>query len=98
MTGTLYEDVFAFIVCMWIILRIHFFDKSLGGSHIQSFFFPKLVFLCVTMCKKHKLYCCIFTATVVTRMSHNVTFYVHCLSCFVQYDCSFPLLVTSVYR
>jgi hypothetical protein len=31
-----------------------------------------------TTWKKHKIHCCISTATVVTRTLHNVTKYIHC--------------------
>jgi hypothetical protein len=27
----------------------------------------------------HRLYCCVSTATMITRTLHNVTLYVHCL-------------------
>jgi hypothetical protein len=33
----------------------------------------------------HRMHCCVSTTTMVTRVRHNVTLYVHCLSCFKCY-------------
>ena len=32
------------------------------------------------MWKKHKIYCCLFSATMVTQRRHSVTLWVHCQS------------------
>ena len=39
--------------------------------------------------KPHRTHCCVSTATVVTRTLHNITFYLHTLSCYLDSDIAY---------
>ena len=73
------------IVSIWIRLRNvsrKICRKSQNAHFIfsSSFFFPKI--MPFTICKNHKLQCCVFTVTMVTRTRHSVTLCVRCLPCY----------------
>ena len=75
----------------WCQCSTGHFTWGLCGRHK----FAKKVLLCNTrllLCEynwlwqwvsdTHRMHCCVFTATMVTRTCHSVRLYVYCLSCY----------------